>query len=268
MTAKPFATSPEAKFAALLDAKLKELLRPRPFVVPQLSADPPETDPTNLWMRNDGRLRGRYKNSGGTYTYMDYPIRNDITSPPALPANPSPPAPSPAPQTYRTVWTGTWSQTYLAGSGAKRTDVTGETMLVYGKNPDDTLGQQRSFLGFDYANIVSTLASTTIQSVQLTLTNLGSYWPTVDVFFGLHNFTAEPTQAYGSDIQLRRSADAVLGIGTSTVDLPLAFAQALRAGTSKGIAIDAPSDERTFYGYAAGVGSGYTAPQLTVTYAK
>lgn len=269
MSARPLPTTPEGKFAEAIEAKFEEWLRRRgAFVVPQLSADPPETDATNLWMRNDGRLRGRYRNSGGTYTYIDYPLRSDITSPPAVPANPAPPPPGAVPLTYQTTWEATWSQTYQS-NGSKRTDSIGEQYLVYGASGGDAYGQQASLVGFDYADIASELTGSTIQKIELTLTNLEAYWNTVQVFFGMHNFTAEPTTLTPStDLLLRQGASATYGVETLTVQLPMVFAQNLRAGTAKGLALEAPSAERDYYGYAAGVGSGYSAPQLSITYAK
>lgn len=267
MRSGPPPTTPEAKFREAIERKLRELLRPRPFVVPQLSADPPADDPTNLWMRNDGRLRGRYKNSGGTWTYVDYPMRSDITSPPAVPANPAPPPPGAVPQTYQTTWEATWSQTYTS-AGTKRTDSIGETAVVFGASGIDTYGQQRSLIGFDYAAIATELTDTAIERVDLTMTMLEKYWTTVQVFFGAHNFSAEPSTFDVTDILLRQSANATFGVETLTVPLPMGFAQILRAGTGKGLVLEAPNADRGFYGYAAGVGGGYTPPQLTITYAK
>lgn len=266
MSSRPNNTTPEAKFRAAVEAKLAELLRPRPFIIPTLAADPPETDPTNLWMRYDGRLRGRYWN-GATYTYVDYPMRSDITAPPAVPAYPAAPAVGSVPTTYQTTWTGTWSQTYQ-GSNAKRTDALGEANLVYGASGQDAFGQQKALVGFDGPGMVAALTGSTIQRIELTMTNLKAYWGTVAVFFGMHNLSAEPATFDPGGITLRRSATATFGVGIQKISLPMAFAQALRAGTAKGLAIEAPTSEVDFYGYAAGVGSGYTPPQLTITYAK
>jgi hypothetical protein len=267
MTAKPLPITPEAKFREAVERKLMDTERPRGFVIPQLSADPPETDATNLWMRNDGRLRGRYRNSGGTFTYVDYPMRTDWGSPAAVPANPAPPSPGPVPQTYQTTWSASWSQTYT-GTGSQRTDTIGETSLVYGASGADAYGQQHSLIGFDYASIASTLASSTIQRIELVMTNLEAYWSSVQVFFGMHNYTAEPVTSPTWEIILRKTANVIAEIGDVRTQLPMAYAQALRDGTAKGLVLEAPSAERGFYGYAAGVGSGYTVPQLTITYAK
>jgi len=266
MSARPYNTTEEAKFKEAVDRRVQEILRPRGFVVPNMQNDPPETDPTNLWMRYDGRLRGRYWN-GTAYVYVDYPMRADITSPPAVPASPAAPAVGPVPVTYRATWTATWSQTYQ-GSNAKRTDSIGEQQVVFGASGADSFGQQKALVGFDYASLATALASSTIQKVELTLVSLGSTWSTVQVYFGEHNLTAEPTLFDATGLSLRKSANARLAVGAQTIQLPLAFAMALRAGTAKGLAFEAPSSDREFYGRVAGVGSGYTPPQLTITYAK
>lgn len=266
MTSRSANTTAEAKFRAAVEARVAELLRPKPFQVPVLTADPPETNPTNLWMRNDGRLRGRFWN-GASYTYVDYPMRTDISGPPAVPAYPAAPAVGSVPATYQTTFTGTWSQTYQ-GSDAKRTDTLGEFNLVYGASGQDAFGQQKALVGFDGAAMVAALTGSTIQSIELSMTNLKAYWGTVAVFFGLHNLSSEPTTFDSTGITLRRSASATFAVGKQTIPLPMSFAQALRAGTAKGLALEAPTAEADFYGYAAGVGSGYTPPQLIITYAK
>lgn len=267
MTARPLPTTPEAKFKEAIERLLRDSSRPRAFVVPQLSADPPETDATNLWMRNDGRLRGRYRNGGGTWTYVDYPMRSDISGPPAVPANPAAPSPGSTPQTYRTTWTANWSQTYK-GDGNPRLDAIGTQDLVYGASGQDGYGQQRSLVGFDYASIAATLAGSTVQRIELTLTNLDAYWESVQVYFGMHNYTAEPATFPTTDILYRWTANALFGVETKTVQLPMLYATSLRDGTAKGLVLDAPSAERGFYGYAAGVGSGYDPPRISITYAK
>lgn len=262
-------TSPEAAFVKKI---LEEVMRqlPKPTAIPVLQTDPVETDPTNLWMRNDGRLRGRYWN-GASYTYIDYPLRSDITAPPSIPAAPAFPGYPAAPTTYKKTYTATWSQSYQ-GSGAKRTDTIGEQMAVFGQDPaTPSYGVQRSLIGFDYTTIAADLTGTTIYGIQLELTNVEAYWASgVSIYAGMHNVTAEPTTwPADADLPIRRAMNAKWGRPqTRSMNLPLAFASALRAGTAKGIALEAPSDSRDYYGYAAGVGSGYNEPKLIVNYTK
>lgn len=268
MTSRYQPNSPEASFTQALDEKFGQQI-PRAFVIPVLQTDPLESDPTNLWMRTDGRLRGRYLNSGGTFVYVDYPLRSDITSPPSVPAAPAPPAAPPAPQTYKKTYAATWTQTYK-GDGDKRTDDKGNEMLVYGNAGDGYNGTNRSLIGFDYATIASNLSGSTVKKVQLQMTNIHAYWNSgVDIYFGIHNVTSEPTTWPDGSLPRRRIKIHHFGKPQyRQVDMPIEFATRIRDGSGKGIAIEAPSSSRDYYGFAAGVGSGYAPPKLVVTYAK
>lgn len=261
-------TNPESSFVRrIMEEVVKRL--PQAWVIPVIQNDPPETDPTNLWMRPDGRLRGRYWD-GAVWVYVDYPMRSDITSPPPVPAAPAPPGKPVVAKTNQNTYTALWSQTYQ-GSGAKRTDPIGEGYVVFGESGADAYGNQRALIGFDYAAIGAELADSTIQKVELRMTTTDSYWASgVEVYFGMHNLSGEPLNwPSSSNLLLRRSVNHKFGRAqTRTVSLGVAFGQALRAGTGTGIAIEAPTSERDFYGQAAGVGSGYIPPQLIITYSK
>ena len=260
-------TSIEGKFARDIEALIAQYIRNTRFVVPVMAADPPETEPTNLWMRHDGRLRGRYWN-GSAFVYVDYPMRTDITSPPAVPAYPAAPASAAAPQSYATTWDGSWTQTY-AGNGSKRLDPTGETNLAFGTDPTGVYSDQRGLVGFDYASIASTLAGSTIENVEITLTLLDAQWGSSEPFFGLHNLAAEPATYDPTSTLLRYNYSEEFVPGeTKTTVLPVAYGQMLRDGTAKGLVLEVTGPDRGLYGLAAGVGSGYTPPQLTITYAK
>lgn len=265
MTSRQVPTTPEGKFGQEIVDLIQSLIRQQRFVIPNFAADPPETDPTNLWMRYDGRLRGRYWN-GSAYVYVDYPMRSDITSPPAVPAYPAKPAQPSPPQSYQQTWIAQWSQTYT-GSGAKRNDTQGQLNAVFGT--DNTNGYQKALIGFDYAAIATALASSTIQSVQLTVTTLSTYYANGTLVVGMHTQATEPTTFDVTGTILRYAYQGIVQAGQSSVhNLPLAFAQNLRGGTAKGLVFEAPNDDPSFLGVIAGVGSGYTPPQLTITYAK
>jgi hypothetical protein len=262
------ANSPEGEFAEALEQKLGRV-NPGAFVIPQLQDDPDELDPTNLWMRWDGRLRGRCLNSAGTaFDYFDYPMRSDITAPPAVPPSPVPPPLGAAPKTFKQTYDATWSQSYK-GDDSKRTDSLGNDYLVYG-NSGDANGVNKALIGFDYAAIASDLNLSTIKKVQLRLENIHAYWASgVTIYFGIHNVTAEPATWPSGSIPRRRITKHIFGKPQiRTASMALDFAKLIRDGTGKGIAIEAPNSSRDFYGYAAGVSSGYTVPQLIVTYAK
>lgn len=260
-------TSDEARFVKALQEAISQKL-PSGLVLPMRQADPDETDPTNLWMRADGRLRGRYWN-GASFTYVDYPMRSDITGVPAVPAAPAVPAKPTTPYTRVSSYTATWTQSYQ-GSGSQRNDSRGEQYLVYG-NEGNSYGTQRALVGFNYAAIVSDLSVSTIKSVEVELYNIHSQWSSgVDIFFGMHNVTAEPaTWPDSTSLPLRRVVSAHFGRPElKRVSLGIQFGSLLRAGTAKGLAIEAPSAARDYYGYAAGLGSGYSLPRLVITYIK
>lgn len=262
-------TTTEAQLARQIDALIALVQKPRAFVIPILQTDPVETDGTNLWMRPDGRLRGRYFN-GTVYVYTDYPLRTDITAPPAVPAAPAAPGKPPATRTFKSTWSAIWTQTYK-GDNSKRTDDRGDNFIVYGNSGDSFNGTNKALIGFDYAAIASALAGSTIKAVQFTMTNVHAYWNSgVDVYFGMHNVTSEPSSWPSSgSLPVRRAVHSHYGKPqTKTVSFPIDFASRLRAGTAKGLAVEAPSSSKDYYGYAGGVGSGYTAPKLTITYAK
>lgn len=263
-------TSPEGQLLkALMDRVKAELQTPSKFVVPFLQNDPDEKDPTNFWMTTTGRLRGRYWN-GTVFVYLDYPLRSDITAPPAVTPPPPPPAKPAAARTFKTTWQAIWTQTYQ-GDGDKRTDSKGNNYLVYGNGGDSFNGTQRSLIGFNYGSIQSALSGSIIKLVQLRMTNVHAYWNNgVDIYFGMHNVTAEPASWPSSgSLLLRRSVKQHFGKPqTKTVSLSGAIGSAFRSGSGKGLAIEAPSGDRDYYGFAAGLGSGYTPPQLIITYTK
>lgn len=236
----------------------------RPVVIPVLSADPPESDPTNIWMMPDtGRIRIRHLNSAGTaYVYKEYtPVA------PGSPNSGTPPPPPPTPKlTRRKTWTAQWTRSYRE-NGAQRTDFLDR--LYYGNSGQSSFnGRTKSLIGFDYSDIDTTLTGATIKRVLLTMTNIHAYWNSgAYIYFGIHNSTSVPST--WPSIPRSKIYRAHFGKPqTKTVSLPLEFASRIRDGSGKGIALEAPNDSREFYGWAAGVGSGYTPPQLIVEYVK
>lgn len=237
----------------------------RPFHIPIVSEDPPESDPTNLWLFPDGRLRARHRNVTDTaWVYREW-----VTTSPGSSTSATAPAPPTATATtHQGVWNAIWSQSYRS-TGAQRTDA-GATMLYYGSSGDSFNGRNQSLIGFDYAAIATALTGSTINSVALRLTNVHAWYDSgVNIYFGIHNFTSKPATWAGGGIPRQRIVSHHFGKPQyREVPMPLEFAQAIRDGWGKGIAIEAPSTSREFYGYAAGFGSSYTVPQLVITYAK
>lgn len=262
----PRSTDPIEQLAArisTLEARIHDLER-QPMILPVRESDPPETDPTNIWMFPDGRIRARHLNVAGTA----YTTREWVTSAPGSGTSGSAPAaPAEAPQTYRSSWSATWSQSYRQ-SGAARTD-DGATRLYYGY-VDSYNGRNRSLCGFDYGAIATALSGSTITNVALYMINLHTWYNAGgSTFLGIHNFSAEPaTWAGGGIPRSMISQQSVPDAKATWLSLPLEFATMIRDGTGKGIAFESPDNSATHYGYAAGVGSGYTVPQLWVDYAK
>lgn len=239
----------------------------RPYTVPVVSEDPPETDPTNLWMFPDGRLRGRHKNTAGTaYVYREWVT----TSPGSDTSATAPATPPTTPVTQQQMFLAQWSHSYRStGGGAQRTDQ-GAVMLYYGSSGDSFNGTNRSLIGFDHAAIAAALAGSTVNSVHLRLVNVHAWYNSgVNIYFGIHNFSSKPGSWTGGGIPAQRIVNHKFGKPQErTVPMPLAFATMIRDGTGKGIAIEAPDSSREFYGYAAGVGSGYNVPALIINYTK
>lgn len=248
-----------------LESRIREL-EARPFRIPILGADPPTTDPANLWLFPDGRLRGRHLNPAGSA----YVTREWVTTAPGSSTSATAVGtPATAPNSHTVEYPATWSQSYQE-LGTARTD-DGTILLYYGKATGDTVnGRNRSLVGFDYTTIAAALSGSTIESVKLRLQNLGSGVPSgSDIHFGIHNFTSEPATWAGGGIPSSMLAKRNFGpTEMKVVNLPLDFAQAIRDGWGKGIALEAPSDSLEFYGVAAGFGSGYTLPTLIISYAK
>lgn len=248
-----------------LEAQVRALRTPRPFQAPILDEDPPETDPTNVWIFPDGKLRFRFLNpAGSAYVYRE--VSSSSSSGGASSGTATAP-PAPVPQSFTTSWTATYSQSYRQ-SGAQRTDW--PTRLYYGSSGDGFNGRNRSLIGFDFAAIATALAGATVNGVRLTLLNLHAWWNDgSDIHFGIHNFSSKPSTWAGGGIPRSMiSKHRFPKTGTKIVALPLEFATMIRDGTGKGVALESPSDDKRYYGYAAGFGGGVQQPVLTVDYVK
>lgn len=266
MTNKQVPTTAEGKFGKDLTQLISDMIRQQRFVIPNFAADPPETDPTNLWMRYDGRLRGRYWN-GTAYVYIDYPLRSDITSPPAVPAYPTAPAATAPPKSYMTTFTAIWGQSY-DGVGAYRTDALGNVYAFFGS--EIPWGDQKSLLGFEWWNIASALAGSTITGVSLNLTGVNTYFDTgVRVSIGMHNEANWVATYDVTTAPLRRTDEEVIVAGaTNSYNLPIIFAQKLRDGSATGLLLEAPNSDKGSWGSVANTGGTLPFPSLTISYAK
>lgn len=254
-----------AQQIAELAASVRDLQRPHPVQIPVLSADPPLTDPTNIWLFPDGRMRARHLNSAGSWVTREWVPTTAGSATTASAAV----TPGTAATTKQTEWPATYTQSYRQ-SGAARTD-NGAIDLYYGSSGDSFNGLNRSLIGFDHANIASTLSGAEIIAVWIKMTNKHSYNNSgSDVHLGVHNFSSEPATWGGGGIPRSMVQRFHWGKGeqNKVVIIPLVFAQAIRDGWGKGVALESPTTSRTYYGYMAGIGSGYPPPVLIVQYAK
>jgi hypothetical protein len=259
--------TPEERFLEIIqkyEARISAL-ESAPLQIPMVNADPTTDYKGNIWMFADGRLHVRLPS--GTikeFTSVATSGAASATSQPTVPAQPV---------TTTFEWAATWSQAYRQSGG-----FTGgtATYLYYGNSHEDTFnGTQTSLIGFNASAIAAVLAGATINKVEIYLDNIHTYpsgGTTVD--FGKHNNSSAPA-SYGSTVivaqhvssghvtrnQRSESQGAYHQVATS-------FGADIRDGLIKGIILQAPTSSQSYYGYAAGVGSGLPVPAIRITYTK
>lgn len=242
----PRTTDQNAKLAARI-IELERAVRDvanRPFTIPVLPEDPPESSPVNLWFLPDGRLRGRHLDpTGASLVYREWVA----TAPGSGTSADAPAPPATAPATYQNSYGSTWWASYRE-NGALRTGI---GTSVYQGRSDGSNGRQRSLIGFDAAAIAADLAGATINNAWLDLTNRHAWWNDgVDYSIRLHDFGSAPgTWTGGLPEYARRHWPKV---GYARQGLGPGIGQALRGGTASGVALEAPSNSYDFYGYADG----------------
>lgn len=255
---------PEDEFSGLIKKMQAQIddLRNAPFRIPVLPADPATTDPTNMWMLPDGRIRARHRDPTDT----SWVIREWVTTTPGSSTSGAAPAPpAPAPISRQGEWDATWSASYRQ-AGPKRTD--NPERIYWGSSGDSFNGRNRSYIGFDAGTISAALAGGTIVRVRLRLQALHTYWNNgAGIGFGWHNQTSAPSSWAGTVASLV-SQQRIGKTQLKVFELPLSFGTTIRDGTSKGIAVEAPNSSTDYYGYAGGVGSSVTIPRLIIDYAK
>lgn len=258
--------NPAVQYAELvkqLESRIRQLENAKP-AIPLLNEDPPESSGINMWVFPDGRMRVRLPVTYNptTYTIVEFAAvalpggsANTIGNLPTLVIGP---------QTYLSRYEATWVQTYN-NDGNQRADLPG--IAAWGFQ-DAITTRNKALIGFDYTTIAADLANSTITSVQLELQVLDTPHSKTTAHFGIHNYTAAPA-TWGALVSSQIAEATLAPNMDQTCDLTLAFATTLRAGTGKGIAIEAPSSSIVFSGKAAGTtASGYQAATLIIEYAK
>lgn len=256
-------TGPESEFVAALRGMQRQIdeLRSSPLRVPVLPEDPDVTNPINIWLLHDGRLRMRHRNSADTAWVIREYVATSAGTPTSTTA---PPPPAPAPVSRQGTYPAQWSASYRQ-AGPKRTDYPGR--MFWGSSGDSFNGRNRAYMGFDYALIASELSGGTVNRVRLVMQSLHTYYSSAKIGFGYHSQTAAPANWAGT-VASFVSTQSINKTQLKTFDLPLAFGTAIRDGVSRGIALEAPNSSTDYYGYAGGVGGGVTTPTLIIDYAK
>lgn len=229
-----------------------------PLIVPIVDTDPPTNHAGNIWAYPDGKLNLRLK---------DGTIKQYTPVAPAPPPAPTGPA-APQPVTRQSVWDAQWGQAYRSNGGFTGGD---NSKLYQGSSGDSYNGRQRSLIGFDYASIQAALAGSQISQVEVWLYMSHTYWNNGGtVMMGMHNNTGKPGSWAGTIGRDDVTRFGVPKTGGVWRNISTEFGARLRDGSARGLTMQAPSDDRTFYLYAAG-GPGTpssTMPKLRITYVK
>lgn len=174
----------------------------------------------------------------------------------------STPAP-PAVTTYTRTYSATWYQTYSEDNTQKS-----DTTANQGRYSSSD-GNQRSLIGFDYADMRSDLAGSTINKV--TFTAYAEHWYYNNggtAVLGTHNYTSEPSTWADSRVaQNGQQSSGWPRAAKRTVTLANSVGNGIRDGSITGIAFGpAPSSDLIYYGKFTGFGS--NRPSITITFTK
>lgn len=270
------------------------------FIIPVLDADPEDEDPTNLWLLNDGRMRGRTAD-GVIVEYRPHtmPFVPTVSADPSIASNiklwfmqngqlrgrlandvvvnvsasagagsgnsPAPPPTSGTPKPPVTVIK-QYRSYYAADDSACYCTTHGvESSLYYGRFSGSAHGERRVMFGFNDAAIRADLLGATIRSVQLRVKNLHA-WPNsgVDIYWGAHNVGALGASWSQSYAPYWHSHWPKVGGDTwrSMGAAGLWTGNAFRDNRIKGLTIDQPSTSNSFYGQV------HPGLDLAITYTK
>jgi hypothetical protein len=240
-----------------LQRQIQELAT-RGIIIPVLNTAPNTAYPGNIWMYPDGKLNIRDKT--GTIKQVALGSASAPTG-----TNPTPP---PQPKTYTSTYRATWGQAYRSAGGPTGGD---DRMLYHGNSGESSYnGRQHSLIGFAYSTIASNLAGSTIKKCEFWIYQVHTYWNNgATLWIGAHNNASQPG-TYGGIVHDQISSFHVNPGQAAWHTVSTEYGSRLRDGTAKGVSLTAPSDDRTYYGYAHG-GSGTPTeqmPMLRITYVK
>lgn len=215
------------------------VVRSTGFRIPILDADPDADDPTNLWMLEDGRLRGRTAGGvikewaavgspGGTTTGTPKPV-------------------DPAPQRIYHTYKANWARMFCENHGAE--DYPAHVQYGWGGTKHN---ERKVMLGFDDAQIRTDFAGATIKQVQLRMLNTDSaYSSGVTLRWGAHNQDTAPGSYSATRFDAWRGNWPQSGWGGGAGHwrtIPAWFGNAFRDNQIKGMTINQPNRSRAWWG--------------------
>lgn len=171
---------------------------------------------------------------------------------------------TPPPETLTKTYTATWSASwYDYGKRSGTRLYQGATLL------GDGTGYQYGKIGFDHSTIQTDLAGSTIDQVELRMSNEHSWYNSgLTARFGTHANTSEPSGSSSTSGTFSRSSHSWNKGQTKYVDLPTTIGEELRDATTTGITTGRPTaGNRNDYGYFRGYDASSTQrPRLRITY--
>ena len=227
-----------------LDSRLAAVERRGSFL-PVLDADPASPQPGQVWMLNDGRLRG--VNADG-----DLIEWTNATTPGGSTSTNLKPAAS-RPHQHQSTYSATDAACYCPVHGK-------ESQLFYGQI-DSTHGERRVMFAFDSATIRSDLNGATVRKVEMKVRNLHSHGNGgVDIHWGGHRADDPLAATYSAAYRDVWSDRWPRVGGDDWREMPQWFGRAFRDDLIRGLTIDQPSSSLGFYGLI------HSALDLRVTY--
>lgn len=179
------------------------------------------------------------------------------------------------PKTY--TYDASWSQSYRENNNQRST-----SYLYQGEFPSSSYGQQRSLIGWDYADIQSKLAIRPV-TTNITIRMSSDHWYNGDfssilgyLRLGTHNYATKPSTWDGTEVELWSGAaghEEQFNGGfsgardqTKTMTVPTDLGDDLRDNLVKGTTVYAHSTNTNYYAYFWGdSASASLRPQLKIT---
>lgn len=231
--------------------------------IPVLNADPAAGAPISVWiLASNGHLRIR--TGGNILDFTPSTGAGAVTARADIPnSTVQLPSPGSIPTTRQTTYNATWSGVY--GGNNARIDT---NHLYFGTNPNDSIGQQKSLIGFDYLTIGADLVGATVLSVELFLAvmDLPYVESSGTVRIGLHNNSDRP-ESYTNVYKQFTNALSFNRIEAGWRQITNELTAGIALNVAKGILIDQLTAAPEFYGYAAGATESLL-PKLRITYVK